>query len=236
MDLPEFLSPPPEKEALELGLEATVFDPLQADEETRVAAKDMETPPLRAFLLLDASINPDIAICAEAFNDPARCLFDGAAFEELSDVGPWLIEPRRYGDAWDWYVEDGYGNNWGIMLHSRLPMMRLKTQLKKFIKIEDEDGESYFFKYYRPQHLNTYLPAFDAQQTNSFMRGIEAVFAETYQNAGTLLRHTCTSDGVLSQEMIDLVETGMPLRTLPPSEDEVAALLETAARSPETAT
>lgn len=235
-ELPEFLSPPPEKEALELALEASVFDPVEADEDARQAAKDTETDPLKAYLLLDASICPDIPICAEAFSEPARCLFDGAAFEDLSDVGPWLIELRRYGDAWDWFVDDGYGNNWGIILHSRLPLMRLKTQMKKFIKIEDEEGETYFFKYYRPQHLNSYVPAFDATQTASFMRGVDAIFAETYKRPTQLIRHSCTSDGIMTQNTIDLVETGMPLRILPPSEEDVAALLAKAAENAEPAT
>ncbi|MFY0648669.1 DUF4123 domain-containing protein [Sulfitobacter geojensis] len=235
MDLPEFISPPPEKEAVELALDALIFDPLEADEAKRADAKDEETAPLKAYLLLDASINPDIPVCAEAFSEPARCLFDGAAFEDLSDVGPWLVELRRYGDAWDWFVEDGYGENWGIVIHSRLPLMRLKTQMKKFIKIEDEDGMSYFFKYYRPQHLNTYLPTFDETQRSSFLRGITAIFAETHGDHRLLQRHKLRPDGSLQSRHVDLIETGMPLRIQPPSEEDVALLLAKAAQDPATA-
>ncbi|KIN75113.1 FHA domain-containing protein [Sulfitobacter noctilucae] len=232
MDLPEFISPPPEKEAVELALDALVFNPVAQDEAARTKAKDEETAPLKAYLLLDASINPDIAICVEAFSEKARCLFDGAAFEELSEVGPWLVELRRYGDAWDWFVEDGYGNNWGIVIHSRLPLMRLKTQMKKFIKIEDEDGETYFFKYYRPQHLNAYLPAFDAGQRASFMRGIESIYAETHGDSGTLQHYTSSPEGQIMVQQHDLIEVGMPLRIQPPSENAVATLLEQAAKDP----
>lgn len=230
MELPEFLSPPPEKEARELGLEAIVFDPVAQDAEARAAApQDDGMAPLGAFLLLDASINPDIAIFAEAFSEPARCLFDGAAFEDLSEVGPWLIELRRYGDAWDWFVEDGYAQNWGIVIHSRLPLLKLKTQMKKFIKIKDEDDETYFFKFYRPEHLSNYLPAFDDKQRASFMRGIEAIFAETLSDPDHLQRFSMDDEGKLTTQKFNLVETGMPLRIQPPSEDEVAAILARAA-------
>lgn len=231
MSLPEFLSPPPEKEAIDLALDALVFDPVQADEDARTKATDTETPPMRAFLLLDASINPDIPICAEAFPDPSRCLFDGAAFEELAEVGPWLIEIKRYGDAWDWYVSDGWGNNWGIIIHTRLTMAKLKTHLKKFIKVEDEDGETYFFKYYRPEHLNTYLPAFDADQQARFMKGIDAFSAEKHTEPGTMLQYALDANGALLTSIHDLVDTGMPLRIQPPSEEDVAAILAKAAET-----
>ena len=226
MDLPEFISPPPEKEAIELALDALIFDPIAKDQADRDAAKDKETPPLAAYLLLDASISPDIAICVEAFSETSRCLFDGAAFEELSDVGPWLVELRRFGDAWDWFVEDGYGNNWGIILHSRLPLAKLKTQLKKFIKIQDEDGQTYFFKYYRPQHLNAYLPGFDDDQRTSFMRGIEAIWAETHQAPESLLRYKLAPDSALLTETTDLVEAGLPLRIQPASPEEAEAIIQ----------
>lgn len=227
MDLPEFLSPPPEKEALELALDAIVFDPLEADEKAR--AEGAEVEPLRAYLLLDASASPDIAICAEGFSEPARCLFDGQAFEDLGDAGPWLIELRRYGDAWDWFVEDGYGQNWGIILHSRLAMMRLKTHLKKFLEVEDEDGEVFFFKYYRPEHFNTYIPVLDFEQRAKIMQGFEAVFAEQTGDANILLRHVRgRQEGMLTTPQ-DLQKIGMPLRIQPADPAAAAAILAKAA-------
>lgn len=229
MELPEFLSPKPENEAVDLALEAMVFDPVEADEAAREEAEDTETPPLRSFLLLDASISPDISICAEAFPETARCLFDGAAFEELAEVGPWLIELKRFGDAFDWFVDDGWGNNWGIVIQTRLPMAKLKTHLKKFIKVQDEDGETYFFKFYRPQHLNVYLPDFDTDQKARFLQGIDAILAERHGERTELLRHVLHPEKGFGTTSHDLVEMGLPLRIQPPSEDDVEALLAQAA-------
>jgi hypothetical protein len=225
--LPAFLSPPPEKEALDLGLEAAVFDPLEQDAAARAQADDTRTPPLRAYLLLDASSSPDIQVCLNAFDSPSRCLFDGAAFDELSDVGPWLVELRRYADVWDWFVEDGYGQNWGIVLHSRLELMKLKVQMKKFIKIEDEAGDTHFFKFYRPKHFNTYVPAFDADQLRSFARGVETFLAEGTEDPRHLIRHR-VREGVLTTDSLDLSAIGHPLRITPPSPDEAKKWIEAA--------
>ncbi|MCK0122692.1 DUF4123 domain-containing protein [Loktanella sp. F6476L] len=225
--LPEFLAPPPEKEAAELGLTATVFDPLEADEVARDKAGDTETPPLRAYLMLDASVDPDIAVCLQAFDSPARCLFDGAAFEELSEVGPWVVEITRYSDAWDWFVEDGFGNSWGIVIHSRLELMRLKVQMKKFIKITDDTGETYFFKFYRPEHFNTYIPAFDAAQLTKFTKGVETFFAEKNDDPKILMAHQPVDDQLLTKE-VDLFAVGEPLLIKPPSPEEAQAWIDAA--------
>lgn len=219
IDLPEFLVPPPEKEAMLLGLEHVIFDPLEEDEPSK------DEQPLRAYILLDASQSADITICLEGFNANARCLFDGQAQDDLGDVAPWLVELTRYSDVWDWFCKDGFGKNWGIFIHSRLTLAKLKVQMKKFIKIEDEDGELYFFKFYRPQHLNTYLPVFDAKQLESFMRGVTAIYAEEEEDSTRLIRHSRTAKGRYNDDAIDLVDRGQEHMVVPPTEEEIATAL-----------
>lgn len=176
--------------------------------------------------MLDASISPDIAVCSQAFDEPSRCLFDGAAYEELADVGPWLIELRRYGDAFDWFVGDGWGKNWGIVIQTRLPLARLKTHLKKFIKVEDDDdGQTYFFKFYRPEHLKNFLPEFDPDQQQRFMQGIDAVLAEQTRAPQMLERYAMDPRTGIVMATHDLVATRMPLRIQPPDPAEVELLL-----------
>lgn len=210
LDLPEALTGLPDQEALALGLEHIIFSPLEEDERQR-RASNATISPLRAFALLDASQSADIPICLEGFSDPARCLFDGAAYEDMAEVAPWLVELARYSDAWDWFVEDGYGHNWGILIHSRLELPRLKTHLKKFLKIEDEDGERYFFKYYRPEHFNRYVPGFDDAQRATIWRGIEAIYAESKDDPTGLMRHGLDARGKHQRQEFDLMEVGRPL-------------------------
>ncbi len=133
----------------------------------------------------------------------------------MAEVAPWLVELARHSDAWDWFVEDGYGHDWGILLHSRLELPRLKTHLKKFLRIEDEDGERYFFKYYRPEHFNRYVPRFDDVQRAAFWRGIEATHAESKDDPAMLLRHGLDARGEHASQRMDLVETGKPLMIRP---------------------
>lgn len=222
MDLPDTIAPPPEKEAALLALDQLVFEALEKDAARQAENPDGPKDPLQAYLLVDASCDPLIPIHADSFNEETRCLFDGKAFEDLAEVAPWLISLQRYGGAWDWFVDEGWGNNWGIVVLSRLPLPKLKSHFKKFIKAEDENGEVYFFKFYRPEHLNTYLPVFDADQRARFLRGIDGVLTEIDGGAGALVQRVAP-DATLDSVTVDLVTMGTPLLPQPPSEEEVEA-------------
>ncbi len=223
-DLPPFLAPPPEREALELGLDHVIFDPVERDARAREEADD-QRPPLRAYALLDASRSADIPVCLQGFANRARCLFDGAAGDEMAEVAPWLVELTRYSDVWDWLVEDGYGHNWGIVLHSRLELGRLKSHLKKFLKIEDEHGEKYYFKYYRPLYFNSYVPEFDAEHRRAFWQSIDSIHAEADAAPETLHRHAIGDDGEPVHQAIDLIAVGTPYLIQPASPDDAMAFV-----------
>lgn len=212
--LPDTLNVDPRLEALELGLEHYVFD--KTDEQ------------MQAYLLLDASANPDIPVILEGFGEPARCLFDGQAFDDLGDVAPWLAEPRRHGGLWDWFFEEAWGQNSGIILLSELPLAKLKTHLKKFLRVEDEEGEVFFFKFYRPEHFNTYIPVLDPPQRASIARGIARVLTEQVNDPKTLIDHVIETGGGHKAKAVDLVSLGDPLRIKPPSADDVSKILEMA--------
>jgi Domain of unknown function (DUF4123) len=215
-------APSPDAEALNEGLAHVFFTPVEPYE---FARDPDQPPPLRAYALIDASQSPDIAVCLDAFASPARCLFDGEVGEDLGEVAPWLVELTRFDDAWDWFLAEGYGKNWGILMHSRLELPRLKTQLKRFLKITDDKGQSFFFKYYRPKHLNAYLPVFDNEQMVSFMKGIETVFAESDKDPNKLHQYQLNPKGGLATSLHDLRRMGEPLMPRQPTEADAAVWL-----------
>lgn len=204
--LPPDMRPSEEQQKLYLGLTQAIFEPIREDTKSRTE----ETAPLRAYLLLDAAADPDIFLAMNGYSNPSTCLFDGEVADDLEMVGPWLAEVTEDEDdsVWAWFANKGYGNNWGIIIQSRLELRRLKTQLKKYLKIEDDDGDKYFLKFYRPDSFNTFLPEFTDEQRRSFARGIEAVFAEVKDITGRSWRHGIAGDGSHVVEIIDLAPLG----------------------------
>ncbi|MGH1451888.1 MAG: DUF4123 domain-containing protein [Paracoccaceae bacterium] len=160
-------------------------------------------PPLGAqlWLMVDASVDPMIPVMLEGFSDQARCVFDGAAREDLSDVAPWLAPLAPETPLWDYYITEIHGAGCAITLHSDLPFDRLKIQLKRFFRVEAEAAGTYFFKYYLPEHLITYLPIFSDEQRHGFFRGIHAAYGE---EGATLHRFALGPQGALLHDRLSM--------------------------------
>nr|WP_246448927.1 DUF4123 domain-containing protein [Paracoccus amoyensis] len=164
--------------------------------------------------MVDGARDPSIHIYAQAFPEIARCLYDGEVSEDLVEVAPWLIELREYGPALDWLVREGLDQDWGIYIQSKLPMPRLKARLKRILRVRDDGGKNYLFKYYRPRHLNDYLPAMLAEQLELMFSGVDAFLAEDQHQPGVMILHRPDQ---IAAEHFDLRSVGRS-RVIRPSE------------------
>ncbi|WP_227271935.1 DUF4123 domain-containing protein [Roseobacter weihaiensis] len=188
-------------------------DPIKAQREDRLRTLLFDLPdnadgePVRSYLLLDAAAAPEIATYAEAFPEPAQCLFDGAAFDDLAEVAPWLIQVESFGDALDWYLDKGWGQNWGVFVQTALPLARLKTRLKSHLFVSSEPQGKMFFKFYRPRTLRDYLPAFEADQLKNFFFKLEAYVIEGTE-VNDAIRLACDAEGALVRDLVDLQAEG----------------------------
>lgn len=199
----------PDPETCIAGLAQTAFG----------LAEALETGQVHG--LIDASCDPLIATTLEAFPEAARCLFDGETGEDLREVAPWLVRFERHGPAWDWFTHEGWGANWGILVISRLVLPALKARLKLPLRVEDETGKRFFFKYYRPGHLNTYLPAMDEAQRHTMFSGADAFLAEAPDDPSRVLIHR---PDCAQPDLLALAPIGAPLVMRAPSPDEIARL------------
>ena len=133
----------------------------------------------RAYLLVDASKDHTIQFVIETLSDGALCLFDGQAFEDLSAFAPWLV-PLGQDDQGvvDWFMEEGWGKDWGLFLVAGSQPRRVKTSLKRSLRVKTEEGKELFFKFYRPSVFHNYLPELEPAQACFVMRDLAQVWAE----------------------------------------------------------
>lgn len=185
------------------GIDLAALFPTDPDREARIEMleKILFEDGAQPYLLIDAAASPEISTYLEGFSEPARCLFDGVIYDDLSEVSPWLAELKRHGDVFDWFVEEGFGQNWGVFIQSELPLARLKIRLKAHLYVHDENDERLFFKFYRPRALHDFVPVMSDAQRKGFFRGIDAYLAES---ANGLTRMQVDEEGRLSAETMPL--------------------------------
>ncbi|HKS32195.1 MAG TPA: DUF4123 domain-containing protein [Enterobacteriaceae bacterium] len=168
-------------DAVSDGLKQAVFTPstIMVDEQEQT---------LYTYLLLNAAASPDIAICLEGFAPSYRSLFDVSVLDSLGHVAPYLVQVDAHSDVLDWWLAEGYMQQWGIMVRSTLPLIPLVRHFKKFTKVIN-NGKTYFFRFYQPKTFNQFIPQLMPSQQTEFFAPLYAVYVETDHEPEQLMRY-----------------------------------------------
>ncbi len=124
---------------------------------------------LNTYFLLDAAqltVIDGVFSLAKADELGVKPLLSGEPQKELKNYAPYLINltltaeqiesdeiPAFHKDLLDQY----WGKNCGIFLHSYADLDTLARHCKKFIKLKDESDRWYFFRYYDPRVAKDYF-------------------------------------------------------------------------------
>jgi len=141
----------------------------------------------RLFVVLDAARDPILLPMLAAAAEEYRSLYEGAGGDALADVAPYLVKLEPGSALVDRLVWEGFGRRFGIFLASSLSFKEMRTQLRRFLMVEDaETGEKLYFRFYDPDVLRTFLPSTSLKQATDFWRGIDEILCE--DEDGDLLR------------------------------------------------
>jgi hypothetical protein len=130
------------------------------------------------LLLLDACVLRENFDEAKAKSLLYRSLYKGSAAENLADLAPYLFDlsnPYTFGQ---WYMENGWGQAWGIMIQSTLPFEETYRHFRKFLLVKTEEGQELYFRFYDPRVLRIFLPTCDATQLKEFFGPVDYFICE----------------------------------------------------------
>lgn len=130
-------------------------EPTEAD----IAAVGGDTsavPLMQTYAVLDAGKVFGLTTLLESSDLEHRCLFVGAAYEDLKDVAPWLVQLKdettftrnlfTKGEA-PWHMWSAAP---GIYLRARQPIDTVWRHLRGFTRLQDEAGKWFFFRFWEP--------------------------------------------------------------------------------------
>ena len=58
----------------------------------------------------------------------------------------------------DWLLSEGWGESWGVFLHSSASLADVAKHLATLLKVQTADGEQLVFRFYDPRILGVFLP------------------------------------------------------------------------------
>jgi pSer/pThr/pTyr-binding forkhead associated (FHA) protein len=123
-----------------------------------------------------------------------RSLYEGIQGIALEEVAPYLVKFSPDSRLLGQVIEEGWMNNWGIYLEGDVPERELRRHLRRFLMVKDEDGESFYFRFYDPACLRDFWPTCGRRQCEELIGPLDAYLVEGER--GELLR--LTKDGAIT--------------------------------------
>lgn len=159
-----------------------LFDqPEPTEQEIEHYGSKAQVPPMKLYAILDAAKVkvPSLRSTLDTADLDFACLITGEDYEALKDSAPYIVELKEGNDFTRtlftynpnfsdkhltvhlWHKEPG------IYIRSRASLMELGQHFAQFVKVQDEQGKSYFFRFYEPKYLETLFQALAPGEINS---------------------------------------------------------------------
>lgn len=133
---------------------------------------------LSVWAILDCARDPKIYLALLESRLEFRCLYAGKLPRELEMVAPYLVELSPTNRLTARWLDEGWGQSWGVFLKVD-DASNLRHHLRKFLKVQDEEGRRLVFRYYDPRVLRAYLPTCTPDETRQIFGPINAFLCES---------------------------------------------------------
>ncbi len=141
-----------------------------------------EKSKLGVWAILDCARDPKIYLALLESRLEFRCLYSGKLPRALEMVAPHLVELSPTNRLIGRWLDEGWGQAWGVMLKIG-DASNLRHHLRKFLKVQDENGRSLVFRYFDPRVLRIYLPSCQPSELNTIFGPIDSFVAESAMNS-----------------------------------------------------
>lgn len=126
--------------------------------------------------VLEAVGAPDVPTKADALGpEKAVSLFKGLPEEKNWALAPYLVEVDE--ELLGWIREKLWsGGSWGILLESARPVEELRQHFRKWVVVEDPNGDEMYFRFYDALVLRAFLEAATPEEEVEFFGPVTKVF------------------------------------------------------------
>lgn len=140
------------------------------------ALRSLEAP---LYTVLDAARDPRVLGLLMRSEEERASLYEGAQGQALDHVAPYLVRLEKGSKLLERLVLEGWGNAWGIYLTWTGKKRDLRSHLRRFLIVLDEEtGKKLYFRFYDPRVLRAFLPTCSTAQIADVLGEIGTVVLE----------------------------------------------------------
>ena len=141
----------------------------------------------QVYVILDAARDESVYSAVMDYPGEYCCLYGAQIPEVLAKTAPYLIKLQQQDSFTDWLINEGWGNGWGVFLEASAAMEELGQHLLQYLKVQTEEGNELFFRYYDPRVLRVYLPTCTEEEADLFFGPVQSFIMEA-KDPGTVFR------------------------------------------------
>lgn len=130
------------------------------------------------YAIFDGARSSEIAPAMHNVEVDKVSLFRGRHEEPLWNVAPYLMRCERTSVFFQWILERGWSNSWGIFLISNVDLEELLKHFQQFLLVELEDGKKAYFRFYDPRVLPVFLPTCTPEEIKEFFGPVRIYLSE----------------------------------------------------------
>jgi hypothetical protein len=158
---------------------------------------------LNVYALVDAARSESIYPEIMGTNVVSVCLHRGKRAEELAWVAPYLVHLQPEDPFTHWLLDKGWGKSRACFVLSSATLNELNRHFRTYLTVYDEEGKSYFFRFYDPRVLRTYLPTCNAKEIKTIFGPVGNFMVEGEDPS--VLLHFSMAGEALQKEKVSLV-------------------------------
>ncbi len=130
------------------------------------------------FAVLDAARSPRVLPSLVASGARHQSLYEGWKAQELAEVAPYLTALPSSSPLWDVLLGDARGDAWGVFARADVSFEDLRRHMRRFLRVQAEDGRRMLFRWYDPRVLRAYLPTCTPAERETFHGPVRAFVVE----------------------------------------------------------
>jgi len=130
------------------------------------------------FILLDAARMNEAMEEAKKLNPVHESLYKAKEDDLLQSVAPYLFRFQKHSEFNNYFLEKGWGNNWGVLISSKASFEELHKHFRRFLMVKTQDGVELYFRFYDPRVLRIFLPTCDTKQLAEFFGPVQFFLLE----------------------------------------------------------
>ena len=153
---------------------------------TESIAKEIFSQGERVFAIFDGASVPELMDALDRWQPNLECLYSGKLEPDMAEVAPYLVELTPGSAIAEWSLT-GWGQHWGVFVHSELNTLKLSQHFYKFVEVISPENKRLLFRFYDPRVLRSYLPTCTEAEIAEFFGPVKTFFAEGDQ-PGNLCR------------------------------------------------